>query len=67
MIDDETRVRDWMRWNAGDHTTGGEINMTRLAEAAVDELGLDQRLLDDPDSRIWELALEVAEGLGGLR
>lgn len=37
-----------------------EINATKLAEAAADELNIDE-VLDDPNHEIWDLSLDIAE------
>lgn len=38
-----------------------EINATKLAEAASNELGLPENVLDDSNHEIWDIALDIAD------
>jgi len=45
---------------------GGEVNVTQLAESGAHELGHDE-WLDDSTHAVWDVAIAVAEEVGGLR
>ena len=48
------------------HREQGEINLTTLAEDVAWELGHDE-WLDDEAHMVWELVVEAAEEVDGLR
>ena len=49
-----------------DHWERGEINLTTLAEDVAWELGHDE-WLDDSTHLLWEVVVDAAEEVSGLR
>ena len=49
-----------------DHWERGEIDLTSLAEDVAFELGHDE-WLDDSTHVLWEVVIEAADEVGGLR
>lgn len=49
-----------------DHWEDGEINLTSLAEDVAWKLGHDE-WLDDPTHLVWDVVIDAAEEVGGLR